>query len=167
MKVTAANPDLRVVLGKVLGHPLGQRRDKDALVLLRARPNLMQQVIDLPAYGAHFNGWIREARRTDHLLDYNAAGLRQLIGPWRCGDIDQLVSTFFELLKREWPVVHCGGKTESVFDEVILARAIPVIHPAQLRHRLMAFVDEHQRILRQIIEKRRRWLSGQAAREMT
>ena len=41
-----------------------------------------------------------------------------------------------------------------------------MIHALQLRNRLVAFVDEHQRVMRQIIEQRGRRLARQASGEM-
>jgi hypothetical protein len=71
-----------------------------------------------------------------------------------------------ELLEGQWPVVHRARQAEAEVDQRLLAGAVAVIHALQLRHGLMALVQEDQRIVRQVIEQRRRRLSGQPAGEM-
>ena len=121
----------------------------------------MEQVVDLSANGPHLHLRVGQSCRTNHLFDHDASGLRQFVRTGRRGNIDQLIGPLLEFLEREWPIVHGRWQPESVFDKVVLAGAIAVIHAAQLGHRLMALVDEHQRILRQVIEQRWRRLAGQ------
>ena len=47
----------------------------------------------------------------------------------------------------EGPVVHRGGQPEPVLDEVQLARTVAVVHPAHLRHRHVALVDDHHPVV--------------------
>ncbi len=167
MQISAPNADLCVVLRQILRHALGQGSYQHAFVFLRTVANLVQQIIDLSAHRTHFNLGIGQAGRTNHLFDNYAAGFREFIRPGRRRNINELSGPFLELLKCQRTIVQRGRQPKAVFDQVVLARPITVIHAAKLRHGLMALVDEHQRILRKIIKKRRRRLTWQAARKVT
>ena len=67
------------------------------------------------------------------------------------------------LLEVQRPVVERRRQPEAVGDQHFLARAIAVIHAADLRHRLVALVDDDQRVGRQVVEQRRRRLARRAA----
>ncbi len=73
--VEVAHPDADVlaVVGQVLGHLLGERRDQHALVALDAPADLLEQVVDLVARRAHLDLGIDQAGRPDELLDDHAA----------------------------------------------------------------------------------------------
>ena len=71
-----------------------------------------------------------------------------------------------EFLERQRPVIERAGQTESVRDQHLFARAVAVIHAVQLRNGLMALVDEHDRIVRQVIEQRGRRFAGQPSGKM-
>ena len=64
-----------------------------------------------------------------------------------------------EFIEPQRPIVERGRQTESVVDEIFLARTIAAIHAANLRHGHMALIDEHQRIARQVVDQRRRRLA--------
>ena len=72
--VAAADADLGVVAGEVLGHALGEGGDEDALVALGAVADLGEQVVDLAFDGADFDFGIDEAGGADDLLDDDAGG---------------------------------------------------------------------------------------------
>ena len=91
---------------------------------------------------------------------------RQFIRSGRRGYINKLLVRALKLFERQRPVVHGRRQTKSVLDEVFFSRPVAVVHAAKLRHRLMAFVDEHQRVLRQIIEQSGRRLTRHASRQM-
>ena len=57
------------------------------------------------------------------------------------------------------------GRRKPYSASVILRRWSPLRHRADLRHRLVALVDEQQRVVGQVLEQRRRRLAGQAAGE--
>ena len=71
-----------------------------------------------------------------------------------------------EFLKRQRTIIQRARQPEPVLHQVLFARPVAVIHALQLRHRLMALVDEHQGVRRQIIEQRRRRLARQPPRKM-
>ena len=47
MQIPDSNPELAVVIGQVLGHPLGERRDQDPLLFFDALSDLGEKVVDL------------------------------------------------------------------------------------------------------------------------
>ena len=71
--------------------------------------------------------------------------LRQLVRPGRRRDEDHLADALFPLLEVQRPVVERRRQPEAVVDQHFLARAIAVVHAADLRHRLVALVDDEQR----------------------
>jgi hypothetical protein len=68
-----------------------------------------------------------------------------------------------ELLEGERAIVDRRGHAEAVVDQRLLARAIAVIHAANLRHGLVGLVDEQQIVLRDVVEQGGRGFAGQAA----
>ena len=166
MQVAHAQPRLLVVLGEVLGHPLGERGDQHALLALGAQADLVQQVVDLLARGAHLDGRIHEPGGPDHLLDQRVAGQLQLVSTRRRRDVDGLADKPAELVERQRPVVEGRRQPEAVFHQRFLARAVAVVHAADLRHGHVALVDDHQRVLGQILDQRGRRLARPAPGEM-
>ena len=74
VRVHVAHPHavLVQILGEVLGHPLGQRRDQRAVAAPRDLLHLADEVVDLAARRADFDRRIDEAGRADDLLDEHA-----------------------------------------------------------------------------------------------
>ena len=166
VQVAHAHAEVVVVLGQVLGHALGERRDQHALALRGAHADLREQVVHLALHRAHLDPGVDQAGGADHLLDHHAARLLQLVGPGRRRDVDHLAEPLLELLEAERPVVERRGQAEAVLDERLLALLVAVVHPAHLRDRLVRLVDHHQHVLRQVVEQRRRRLAGLAAGEV-
>ena len=106
--------------------------DEDALVALDARADLVQQVVDLAVHGPHLDLGVEDARRADDLLDDDALTLLQLVVGGRGGDEHDVVVERLELLERERSVVERTRQAEAVLDEVELAGAVAVVHPAHL-----------------------------------
>ena len=79
----------------------------------------------------------------------------------------QVATQVFPFLEIQRSVVERRGKPEPVRHEDFLARAIAVIHPPDLRNRLMALVDDRERIGGQIVEQRRGRFPGRTARQVT
>ena len=109
---------------------------------------------------------IQQARRPDDLLHHHARRLGQLVRTRRRRDVDHLVHAVLEFLERQRPVIERAGQTETVRHQHLLARAVAVIHAVQLRDGLVALVEKHDGIVRQIIEQGGRRFARQAAREM-
>ncbi len=163
MQVPDAHAELLVILRQVLGHSLGQRRHQHALAARGPQADLRQQVVDLSFDGPDLNRRIGQTRRPDDLLDDDALGFRQLVRPRRGGHEDHLADAGLPFFEVERPVVERRRQPEPVGHQHFLARSIAVVHAADLRHRLMALVDDEERVLRQVIEQRRRRLARGAA----
>ena len=73
--VAAADADLGVVVGEVLGHALGEGGDEDALVYGGAVADLCEEVVDLALDGADFDLGVREACGADDLFDNHTSRL--------------------------------------------------------------------------------------------
>ncbi len=116
--------------------------------------------------GADLDRRIDQAGGADHLLGEDAAGLLQLPAAGRGRDVDGLRPHGVPLLEAERAVVHAGGQAEAVLGERRLAPVVAAEHAADLRHGDVALVDEHQRVVGQVLEQRRRRLAGLAAGEV-
>ena len=166
MQIAAPDANLRKILGQILRHALRQRGHQHALVLLRAHANLFQQVIHLALHGTDFHLGVHQARWPNHLLHDHSARLGQLIWAGRCGHVHHLIDAVFEFFKRQWPVVQRRRHSKAVIHESLLARAVTVKHSAYLPYRLVRFINEHQVVLRHVIQQRRRRFAGQTAAQM-
>jgi hypothetical protein len=62
----------------------------------------------------------------------------------------------FELLELQRAVVHRCGQAETVFHQIDLAAAVATVHRPDLRHAHMALVNEHQEIVREIVQQAER-----------
>src|SRR5207248_3454761 len=58
-----------------------------------------------------------------------------------------------ELVEAQRPVVERRGKPEAEIDERLLARAVALVHAADLRNGLMGLVDEDDEVRREIVEQ--------------
>ena len=163
MQIAAAHADFGEIFGEIFGHALGERGDENALVALGADADLLEQVVHLALDRAHFDFGIDQARGANHLLDDNAAGLREFVGAGRGRNVDDLIDAVLEFLESERAIIERGGHAEAVIDQSLLARAVAVIHGVQLRNGLVRFVDEEQEIVRDVIEQRGRRFAGQAS----
>src|SRR5690625_3870112 len=90
----------------------------------------------------------------------------QLIRPGSCRNKDSLPHSLLKLLELERSIIQSRRQAKAKLDQRLLAGAIPAIHTAQLPHRYMTLVDEHQGIVRQIINQGWRGLARRCAGEM-
>ena len=70
-----------------------------------------------------------------------------------------------ELLERLRPVVERAGQPEAVVDQRLLARAVALVHAADLRHGLVRLVDEADEVVREVVEQAVRAVARPAAVE--
>ena len=154
------------VFRQVLGHALGQRGDEDAITFQRHFLALGHEVVHLGFHRADEDRRVDEAGGADDLLGEDAAGLVQLPLAGRGGDADGLRAHRVPLLEAQRPVVDAGGQAEAIFGERCLAVEVAPEHAADLRDGDVAFVDEDQRIVRQVFEQGGRRFAGLAAREV-
>lgn len=73
---------------------------------------------------------------------------------------------YLPFLETQRPVVQCRRQTETELHQRLLARAVALVHRADLRNGHMRLVDDQQRVRRQVVEQRRRRLAGRLAGEM-
>ena len=85
--------------------------------------------------------------------------------PGRRGDHHELRHLREELVEAERPVVERRRKPEAEVDERLLARAVALVHAADLRHRLVRLVDEDDEVGGEVVEQRVRRRPGRAAVE--
>ena len=90
----------------------------------------------------------------------------QLIGRGRGADADELADALLEFLKAQGAVVKRAGQAEAVGDQRLLARAVAVVHRANLRQGDVAFIDEDDVILREVIQQGIRRVAGLSAVEI-
>ena len=86
-------------------------------------------------------------------------------GPGVAETNDRLRAHRVPFVEAQRPVVDAARQAEAIFGERDLAAVVAARHRPDLRHRLVAFVDEQQRIVGQIFEQGRRRLARQAAGE--
>src|SRR3954452_25279307 len=149
-------PDLEAhleeVVRQVLRHLLRERRDERALVALHARADLLHQVVDLVARLAHVDLGVHDPGRADDLLD-DARGVLALVRAGRGRHIDELRRDVEDLLEGLRAVVHRARQPEAVVHERLLARAVALVHAADLRHGLVRLVDEEDEVLREVVDQ--------------
>ena len=71
-----------------------------------------------------------------------------------------------ELVEAQRPVVERGRQPEAVLDERLLARAVALVHAADLRNGLVRLVDEDDEVGREEVEQRVRRRARRAAVEV-
>ena len=126
----------------------------------------VDEVVDLRRRGADFHGRIDQPGRADDLLDEDAAGALHLPAAGRRRDVHRLRPHGVPFLEAQRAIVHARGQAEAVLGQRRLAPVVAAEHAADLRHGDVALVGEHQRVVGQVLEQRRRRLAGIAARQI-
>ena len=80
----------------------------------------------------------------------------ELERPGRGRDEDELRHLRQELVEAKGPVVERRREPEAVLHERLLARAVAFVHAAELRHGLVRLVDEHDHVVREVVDQRER-----------
>ena len=169
MQVADLHPLLVQVLGQVLGHALGERRHQHALALARGRRGTRpagRRPGARPGGRCTSGSTSPVGRITCSTNTPPVRSSSQAAGRGR--DEDRLRPHRVPLLELERPVVGARGQAEAELGQRRLALEVALEHAADLRHRDVALVDEQQRVLRDVLEQRRRRLArrpaGQVAR---
>ena len=124
--------------------------------------DLGDEIVDLSLDGAHVDLRVGETRRADDLLG-DLARARALVLAGCGGNVYDLIYPLLEFLKLQRAVIERRRQPEAVFNERFLARTVAVVHGAHLRQRDVRFVDEHEKVLREIVEQRHRRAPDRAA----
>ncbi len=146
-------------------HALGQRSHQHALVFLDAGIGLGHQVIDLAQGRPHLDGRVDQTSRPHHLLHHLAGMLVFIIGRRRRHE-NRLPHLAFEFIETQRPVIQRRRQPETIIHQIGFTRAVAVVHAVQLADQHMRFIQEHQRIRRQVIDQGRRRLAWQGAAQM-
>ena len=165
--VQVADPEavLEQVLGQVLGHLLGQGRDQDALVASRRgrRTSFIRSSIWFLVSRTSTSGSTIPVGRT--ICSTIRVDSARSHGPGRRRDQHQLVDPVEELVELERPVVDRRGQAEAEVDQRLLARAVALVHAADLRDRLVGLVDEADEVVGEVVDQRVRRAARRAAVE--
>ena len=166
--VQIADPDtiLGQVIGQILRHALGQGGDQHTAPAGGDGAAFREQIVHLVFHRTDFRHGVDQAGGADDLFGEGAAGAVHLPRARRRGDEHRHGPEAFPFLEFQWPVVDAGRQPETEFRQDALAREIALVHAAKLRHRDVAFVDDQQRVFRQILEQGRRRIARRAAGEI-
>ena len=152
-------------LGQILGHALGQRGDERTVARFRRLACFDDQILHLFLDRLDLDRRIDQPGRADHLFGEHAAGLLHLPRTRCRRDVGGLRAHRVPFVEPQRTVVDRAGQAETIFGQRQLAAVIAARHAVDLADRLVAFIDEQQRVFRQIFEQGRRWLARHAAGE--
>ena len=152
-------------LGQVLCHSFRQRGDQCAEAGLCRFPAFVDAILHLVFDRFDLNRRIDQSRWTNDLFGKDAARLLHLPPAGRCRNAHRLWAHDIPFVKAQWPVVDARGQAETIFGQGQLTPVVALGHCADLRYRLMAFVNEQKRIVWQIFKQGRWRFPGQAPRE--
>src|SRR5690606_19422571 len=128
---------------------------------------LLDEIRHLSGRRPHLDLRVEEARWAVDQLDDLAARLVKLVVARRRAHEDRSLDDLLPLVESHRPVVERGRQAEAMFDEGLLARAIAVVHAADLRNRDMRLVHDDEEIVGKVIEKVVRTLARLPAGEMS
>ena len=109
--------------------------------------------------GAQLDLGVDDAGRPDQLLGDDLR-VAQLVRPGRGRDEHELRHLVEELVEAQRPVVERRRQPEAEVDERLLARAVALVHAADLRDGLVRLVDEDDVVGREVVEQRVRRRAG-------
>ena len=98
MHVIDFDAHLLKILGQILSHLLGERRDHDLIILLGLFSDLAKQIIDLPLHGPYIHLGIEQSGGADNLLCAEQFMFCFIIRR-RCGYKHHLIDMRFKFLE--------------------------------------------------------------------
>ena len=140
-------------LGQVFGHALGQRGNQCPEACLSRLTAFIDAILHLIFNGLNLDWRVDESRWPDNLFGKHAARLFHFPTAGCCRNAHRLWAHNVPFVETQRPVVDAGRQAETIFGERQLAPMVTLCHRADLRHRLVAFVDEQQCIFRQIFKQ--------------
>jgi hypothetical protein len=143
-------------------HLLGERGHQDALIVLGAFADLLDQVVDLSLRRPDLHLGIDQPGGPDDLLD-DPLGQPQLVVAWRRGHEHDLVHASGELVEPQGSVVDGARQAEPVLDERRLPGQVSLVHPVELRDGDVRLVDHDQVVVGEVVEERVRRRARAAA----
>ena len=154
------------IIGQIFCHALGECGGQHPFTNRNAQLDLPEQIIHLGVGRFHDDFRIHQTRRSGNHLYHLLLVFFFVIG-WGGRDKHTLTHDALKLFKFERTVVHGRRQAPAIIHQIGLARAVTQIHATHLRHGDMAFVDNHQRMRRQVVDQGRRRITGIATGQMT
>ena len=151
------------IFGQVFRHFFRQRGHQCPLAGCAGRATLGDQIINLAGGRANLASRVNKPRRSNDLLDENAARAIHLPATRRCRDMHCLGTHNVPFFKFHGPVVDTAWQPEAELGQGRFAAEVAAKHATDLRHRYMAFISENQRIVGQIFKQCGRRLAGLAS----
>ena len=167
MDVSSLNAIAKQILRHFLGHSFRERDDQHTFLPFDAPLNLFHEVVHLIFRRTNLDEGVEQTRRSDDLFHDNAFALLNFIVRRSCADVYNLVRHLLKLLEFQRSVVLRSRQTEAIIHESRLAGLVSAVHRMQLRHRHMAFVDDHEEVLGEEVEQTIRARSRLASIEVT
>ena len=90
----------------------------------------------------------------------------QLVVARRGRNIDKLGDPCLKLIETKRAVIERRGQAKTVFHQRDLARAVALVHAADLRHRDVGLVDDAEEVLREVVDEGVGRLARRAAVQM-
>ena len=153
------------IVRNFLAHALCEGCDENALAALGSSLDFGGAVLHLPLNRADNHFGVEQPRRAVDLL-YDGVAYGKLEGGGGCGDENRLPDALLKFNELQRAVVKRARQAEAVIHQRALARVVAVVHGANLRHGDVRLVDEHQKVLREVVQQRERRVAGPAAVEV-
>ena len=141
------------ILGQFFRHAFGQGGHQYAFVAPYPLLYFVEQVVDLVQAGPQIDGRIEETGGPDELFDDQAVGLLEFVFAGGGADVDHLIDQRLELGEVEGPVVERRRQPKTEVDEIELAGAVAAPHAPHLRNGHVAFIDDQQKIIGEVVEQ--------------
>ena len=152
MHIPDLDSGLLEIAGQIFRHFFGEGGDQHPFLPGGHLVDFADQIVNLPLDGTNFRLGIQQSGGPDDLL-HNLPGATALVVGGSGGDVDHLVQLSLKLLKIQRPVVKSGWQTEAKVDQALLSGVIPGVHGSHLGNGDMAFVNEHEEILWEVVQE--------------
>ena len=90
----------------------------------------------------------------------------QLVIARRRAHVNELWNPSLEFIEPQRSIVQSGGQPETVLDQRHLARAIALVHTANLRHSHMTLIYDAEHVLGEVVDEGEGGLAGLSAIKM-
>ena len=152
VEVPGPDPLVCKELREFLGKFLGQRGHEHPVTPFDRRLHFTDHIIGLAFYRPHLDFGVNKPGRTDDLLD-QLGGFFEFVIAGSCRYKDHIAHVLLELVELQRTVVVCAREAEPVINQGFFPRTVTVVHAVQLGNRLVALIDNHKKIVREIIKE--------------
>ena len=153
MQITHSHSLFKQVLGEVFGHLLGQSRDQDTIAHRDSLVHLIHQIVNLTLrwlnddFRIHKTGWA-------HDLFNHLRRNPEFVGTGCCRQEDTLIDPFDDFFKMQGSIITSARQAKTVIDQDVFTATVPSKLTVQLRNCNMAFIDDQQKVFREVIDQR-------------